>query len=59
MSRKPHIAIVDDDRDRSFGRDPAHPPEQEAVEHHVADDENRRPGEAVDEAARPAGHEGG
>ena len=45
------VALVGDHRHRSLGRDAAHAPHHELVEHHVADDEHGRRTEAVRSAS--------
>ena len=43
------VALVLDDRDRRFRRDALHAPDDEVVEHRIADDDDWLAGEALEE----------
>src|SRR3954468_1197485 len=45
------------DRNRRFRRDSRHAPDNEAIEHDIADHEHRQSGETVDEITRAPGLE--
>src|SRR5690242_17162505 len=49
--------IEHDHRHRRLGRDPADAPDDEPIEHHVADDANAAGAEFVDQCVRPRGSE--